>query len=221
MKVGIKRPSPAIVISVIALIVTLSGTAYAALAPNSVGPRQIKPKAVTGAKFADGSIKTDKVAKTTLTGDDINLGALGTVPRANDAQSVGNTEKVAGHSASCPGGTLLIRGRCFDAAPLGPILGVWAAADACRERGGYLPTPEALYSVRTAIDLGNGTGTNSVFADSIYANTSGVDYATTVVDATGEKTVKLEKNIENEKKEIIGKEVIANYHYLCSYPLVR
>ena len=53
-----RRPSPALVVSVIALSVALGGTSYAAivLPANSVGTKQIKKNAVTTAKVKDGSL---------------------------------------------------------------------------------------------------------------------------------------------------------------------
>jgi hypothetical protein len=52
----LRAPSPALVISLIALFVALGGTTYAAtsLPANSVGTKQIKNKAVTAAKLARG-----------------------------------------------------------------------------------------------------------------------------------------------------------------------
>src|SRR4029077_19926224 len=57
-----------------ALFVALGGTALAAsgLPDNSVGTRQLKDRAVTG----------EKVARNTITGANIKLGTLGTVPNA-------------------------------------------------------------------------------------------------------------------------------------------
>jgi Collagen triple helix repeat (20 copies) len=54
----LQRPSPALVVSVIALSVALGGTGYAAivLPANSVGARQIKGDAVTGAKVKNRSL---------------------------------------------------------------------------------------------------------------------------------------------------------------------
>lgn len=72
-----RRPSPAMVVAVIALIVALGGTGYAAfkLPKNSVGTKQLKKNAVNSAKVKNRS----------LTGQDINLAKLGTVPSANNA----------------------------------------------------------------------------------------------------------------------------------------
>ena len=54
-----RRPSPALVVSVIALVAALGGTSYAAikLPANSVGTKQIKKDAVTTAKVKDGSLQ--------------------------------------------------------------------------------------------------------------------------------------------------------------------
>lgn len=53
------RPSPALIVSCVALAVALGGTGYAitALPKNSVGAKQIKKDAVTGAKIKDGSVE--------------------------------------------------------------------------------------------------------------------------------------------------------------------
>jgi hypothetical protein len=76
-KLSVRRPSPALIISMIALIVAMGGTGYAAikLPAGSVGTKQLKKNAVTGAKVKNRS----------LTGADINLSSLGTVPAATNA----------------------------------------------------------------------------------------------------------------------------------------
>src|SRR3954471_370008 len=53
-----KRPSPALVIATIALVVALAGTGYAALKlpRNSVGAKQLKRNAVTSPKVKNGSL---------------------------------------------------------------------------------------------------------------------------------------------------------------------
>ena len=54
----LQRPSPALIVSVLALSVALGGTGYAAivLPANSVGAKQIKKNAVTAAKVKDSSL---------------------------------------------------------------------------------------------------------------------------------------------------------------------
>src|ERR1700710_2403191 len=108
-KKTISAPSPALVIALIALVFALTGTAWAALGKNSVGSRQLKAKAVTTGKIANGAINGAKVANGSLTGADINVGALGTVPTATSAARAGNSRTVGGRAASCPPATTLIR----------------------------------------------------------------------------------------------------------------
>jgi hypothetical protein len=206
MKIRISRPSPALVIAVIALIAALTGTAYAALGKNSVGSRQLKAKSVTTGKIAQNAVNGAKVANGSLTGSDINVGALGTVPVATSATSANNANTVGGHSASCPTATTLIRGICFDSAANPEVANLKAAADGCASRGGYLPTPMELYSTRGVINLGTGVGSNHQFTDTYYANTAGVNYRTVVVDGTGAVT---EQSVDSPG------------HYICAYPLVR
>jgi hypothetical protein len=73
----LSRPSPALIVAIIALIISMGGTGYAAftLPRNSVGTRQLKNGAVTAAK----------VKRHSLTGAQIDLKTLGTVPAARDA----------------------------------------------------------------------------------------------------------------------------------------
>lgn len=200
------RPSPALIISIIALICALTGTAYAALGKNSVGTRQLKSQAVTTGKIHNNAVNGAKVKNGSLTGSDINVGQLGTVPEAGHAAQADNSNTVSGHAAACPQATTLIRGICFDSAPSGPVNGVKAAADACAAKGGYLPTPLELYSVRSVINLGTGVGNEYQFTDSYYDNTAGSNYSTVVIDGTG--------TIQREPITVTG-------HYVCAYALVR
>lgn len=206
MKVGIGRPSPAMVVALIALIAALSGSAYAAIARNSVGTRQLKASSVTTGKIANNAINGAKVADGSLTGTDINLGALGTVPSATSAQSAGNADTVDGHSVSCPAGTILIRGICFDSTsnPEAPTL--QAATEGCAARGGWLPTPMELYSIRSIVNLGTGIGVNHQYTDTYYNGPGTSAYRTIVIDGTG-ALKELEPNQPSR--------------YVCAYPLVR
>jgi hypothetical protein len=56
--VRIRKPSPAMLVAITALVVSLGGTSYAALtlAPASVGTKELKKNAVTSPKVKDGSL---------------------------------------------------------------------------------------------------------------------------------------------------------------------
>lgn len=205
-----RRLSYANLMSTIAVFLTLGGaTALAAhmqLGKNSVGSRQLKSQAVTTGKIRNNAVNGAKIATHSLTGEDINIGALGTVPNAGHADQADNATTVGNHGAACPGGTTLVRGICFDSSPGPEVANVKAAADACASKGGWLPTPMELYSVRSVINLGSGIGADHQFTDSYYANTAGANYRTVVVDGSGAIS---EQSIESPG------------HYVCAYPLVR
>jgi hypothetical protein len=97
-----RRPSPALVISVLALVIALTGTAFAAgLGKNSVGSKQLKKNSVTTAKLKKGAVTAAKVKNGTLTGKQINLTKLGTVPTAQTANTLAPHE--ATHLVGNPG----------------------------------------------------------------------------------------------------------------------
>jgi hypothetical protein len=77
-KMWSRRPSPALIVATVALVVAMAGTTYAAtqLPKNSVGAKQLKKDAVTGAKVKNGS----------LTGSDIDIASLGNVPSASNSE---------------------------------------------------------------------------------------------------------------------------------------
>jgi hypothetical protein len=207
MKIAVSRPSPAMVVAVVALIAALSGTAYAALGKNSVGSRQLKAKAVTSGKIANNAVTAAKVAKKSLTGADINVDALGTVPSATSAASAANAGTVGGHAAACPAGTVLIRGVCFDAASNPAAGSLKEAADACAAKDGFLPSPMQLYSTRKVLNLGSGVGGDHQYTDSYYSAVgSGSNYTTIVVDGTGKLS---EQSVDSPSE------------YTCAYALVR
>jgi hypothetical protein len=85
--VRFRRPSPALIVAVVALVMAMAGTGYAALKlpNNSVGTKQLKNNAVTGAKVKQGSLE----------GGDIKLSTLGTVPTATKADSAETATRAA------------------------------------------------------------------------------------------------------------------------------
>ncbi len=73
------RPSPAMVVACIALLVALTGTSVAAvtaLAPNSVGTPQLRASAVTAAKIKNRNVTGAKIASNAVTGALVRNGTL-------------------------------------------------------------------------------------------------------------------------------------------------
>jgi hypothetical protein len=78
MRKLVRRPSPAMIVACIALLVALGGTGMAAtqLAKNSVGTPQLKKGAVTNAKIRKNAINSSKVAARSLLRSDFAPGQL-------------------------------------------------------------------------------------------------------------------------------------------------
>jgi hypothetical protein len=76
-RVRLGRPTPALVISILALFIALGGTVYAA---SKISGKSIKPN----------SIPANRLKKHSLSGKQINLAKLGTVPTATNATSAAN-----------------------------------------------------------------------------------------------------------------------------------
>jgi hypothetical protein len=72
------RPSPAMMVALLALFVSLGGVGYAAtqLPRNSVGTAQLRANAVTGAKLANGAVTSSKVGDHSLLARDFRSGQL-------------------------------------------------------------------------------------------------------------------------------------------------
>jgi hypothetical protein len=198
------------VVGTIALIAALSGGtlgAYAAfrVPPNSVGSRQLKAKAVSGGKIANATISGGKIQEETITGQNIKFSALGTVPEAANATNAANANTVGGHAASCPAGTTLIRGLCYETSST-EAPNLKAAAEGCATKGGYLPTPMQLYSTKGVLFLGDGVGTEKRFTDDVYSKVGEGKYSTIVIDGAG---------------ALEEQEITQPARYNCVFPLVR
>ena len=72
------RPSLAMVVALLALFVALGGSAFAALSlpKHSVGTKQLKTGAVTGAKLHDNAVTSSKVKNHSLLAKDFKAGQL-------------------------------------------------------------------------------------------------------------------------------------------------
>lgn len=79
MRKLVRRPSPAMIVACIALLVALGGTSFAAatqLARNSVGTAQLRNNAVTNPKIKNNAVNSAKVANRSLLRTDFAPGQL-------------------------------------------------------------------------------------------------------------------------------------------------
>jgi hypothetical protein len=79
MRNHLRKPSPAMIVACLALLVALSGTGMAAatqLGRNSVGTLQLKDSAVTNAKIRNNAVNSAKVAARSLLRSDFAPGQL-------------------------------------------------------------------------------------------------------------------------------------------------
>jgi hypothetical protein len=124
MRISVRRPSPALVISCLALTVALGGTSYAtvlAVPKNSIGTAQLKNSAVTSAKvknksllradFATGQIPAGPVGPAGPAGAVGPAGPPGVsgVERV-EVTSLNNTASPKTAQMACPAGKRLLGG---------------------------------------------------------------------------------------------------------------
>src|SRR5581483_1970285 len=82
MRARLRRPSPALVVSVLALVIALGGTAFA-------GPTAQLVKAISGNSIKPHSIKGNRLVSNTLTGTQIKETSLKEVPKAFTSEFAG------------------------------------------------------------------------------------------------------------------------------------
>ena len=78
-RLRLRRPSPALVISLIALFVALGGTSYAAI---KIGARNLKTGSVGTRAVKNATLSGRDMRRAGLSGREINEGRLGAVPTA-------------------------------------------------------------------------------------------------------------------------------------------
>jgi hypothetical protein len=169
------------------------------LAPHSVPANRLKPGTIPSTQLAAGSIQGDRLAPGSVTGLQVDVSTLGQVPSAfhaetaesakdaetalNAANAV-NAQNVNGYHAGCKTGTRLFAGACWQVTPGSTALSPTAAADACANEGGELPSPLQLsaFSHQPGITLAAGDEWSSDLT-----NLSGLNsYAVVTVSASGD-----------------------------------
>ena len=95
MKLSIlrRRPSPALVISIIALFVSLSGVSYG-VATGFIDSREIKNNEIRSRDIRNSTVQGRDIALNTVTGEDISETTLGKVPSATAADAATSADAV-------------------------------------------------------------------------------------------------------------------------------
>ena len=170
MKQGFRVPSPALVISALALFVALGGTVYAAKKARIDG-KTVRVKSLPGNRVKLRSIPANRLKRNVLArleadqhqqivGAEIDELTLSQVPEAahsetadtaksaEDAQTALNAvnaitaQSINGHTAGCDPGTEPFAGACWQTSASESAVSAPAAANSCAVQGGTLP--EAL-----------------------------------------------------------------------------
>lgn len=153
------RPSPGTVLGLIAVVIAVAGTAIAA-----------GPTASKSALSKSEKKQTRKIARAEINAAAPNL----------SVKSAAASGQVDGHDATCPAGTFLHAGACFDQNGRGNS--DWTgAAQTCADAGGYLPIPSELLSIRNLAGIDLGAPGAGSWVDARYQDNN-VNEAMTVVD---------------------------------------
>jgi hypothetical protein len=83
----IPRPSPALLVAIVALFMALGGTSYAAL---KITGKNVENSSLTGSDVKNKSLEEKELEPDTLTGSRIKESTLGTVPEAQHAANADN-----------------------------------------------------------------------------------------------------------------------------------
>lgn len=154
------RPSPAMVVALVALFAALAGTGYAA---SKIGKKDIARNAVRSKHIKRQQIKSAEVKNRKLRGRDIRRGTLDA--SLFDESALGELRGPAGPRGprgpvgpqgppvrpSCDAGQVAAVGACFDRNPR-PEAGLLEAYDVCDDAGGFLPS--VAWMVSAADELG-------------------------------------------------------------------
>jgi hypothetical protein len=91
MRNKLKRPSPAMVVAVLALFVALGGSSYAAL---KIGSKQIRNNSVRTGDLRNNDIRSRDIRNNTILGRDVSESSLGKVPNAAAADTAATTSQI-------------------------------------------------------------------------------------------------------------------------------
>jgi hypothetical protein len=176
MRRTIHKPSPALVIACIALLVALGGTSYATVLnvpKNSVGTPNLKRNAVTAAKINPNAVRTGHVLNGSLLAEDFKAGQIPQGPKGDKgdpgvsgyqsvrATSASNSTSPKQVSVDCPAGKRAVGGSARLAGFISEV-----ALTASSGEGSDPAAPNSWFA--SAREVGAGTASNwSIRVDAI------------------------------------------------------
>ena len=197
---ALRRPSPALFVSLIALFAALGGTVYAAgkakkidgkaIKVKSLPGNRLKLKSVAGNRLKPGAIGAGQLAPNSIGATQIDEATLGQVPSAVHADNADtaieaqtalaavnavNANTVNGHSAGCLPTAQFFAGACWQSLPNGAATAPNAALS-CALDGGALPEALQLaaFAQQPGVNLGSGDEWSSDIPVFSGLNTYGV-----------------------------------------------
>lgn len=208
MRQGFRRPSPALIVAVIALFAALGGTVFAAgrisgraIKVKSLPGNRLKLHSVPANRLKPGAIHAESRFAVQISGAEIDELSLGQVPEAAHAEVAESAQHafeaetaqnaihavdastVNGHGAGCLPGTQPFAGACWQSSASETALDAPHAAAACADRGGALP--EALQLAAFALEPGVVLDAGSEWSSDV-TNVSGKNlYGVVTVSAAG------------------------------------
>ncbi|HUB99915.1 MAG TPA: hypothetical protein VMS11_08840 [Solirubrobacterales bacterium] len=222
---GIRRQGPALVVAIVALVVALGGSVYAAtkidghtVKVGSLPGNRVVPHSLPGNRLAPGTIPADLLAPGSLTGKQVDAATLGEVPSAVHASqadsareagsarfatAAGSAASVNGHVAGCAPGTRAFAGECWEVNFSAATATAPLAALVCAERGGELPDALALLSFAQQPEIG--IASEGEWTGDIPAATGGGHYSVIIVTIGAE----IGSSLPSEPKR-----------YRCVYPVL-
>jgi len=203
---ALRRPSPALFVSLIALFAALGGTVYAAgkakkidgkaIKVKSLPGNRLKLKSVAGNRLKPGAIGAGQLAPNSIGAAQIDEATLGQVPSAVHADNADtaieaqtalaavnavNANTVNGHSAGCLPDTQFFAGACWQSKANG-VATAPNAALSCALDGGALP--EVLQLAAFAQQPGVNLDSGGEWSSEILSYTAPNAYSVATVSAS-------------------------------------
>lgn len=182
-----RLPRHTTVVAYLALFVALGGTSLAVvrvgskeITDNSVRSRDLRNGDVRGKDLRDGAVTGRDVGQNRLGGGAVKESALGSVPRASEADRL-NGVTAAQLRLACPASTAAKAGTCFETAQASAPFA--AASTDCANKGRRLPSQ---FELRQFAQGGGGVSPAGEWTSSVFeSRTVAGQLDTVLVTASG------------------------------------